>query len=129
MDQLNKNRFLNIVVIVLLVANLITFGIFWARQTLAKNDERRELPRDENNRGAVDFLSRELNFTDTQSNQFEQLKTAHRGSQEPLRRKIEKAKFDFFGLSGHGAYAYLGKTLAIFKTFSEFFYPSQSSGE
>ena len=98
MDQPIKNRALNIVVIILLFANITTFGIFWARQTLAKNEERRELPRDENNRGAVDFLSRELNFTDTQRNQFEQLKTAHRGSQEPLRRKIEKAKFDFFGL-------------------------------
>jgi hypothetical protein len=98
MDQLNKNRFLNIVIIILLIANLTTFGIFWARQTLTKNDELRELPRDNNNRRAVDFLSNELKFTDDQRNQFEQLKTEHRNSQEPVRRKIEKAKFDFFGL-------------------------------
>ena len=98
MDQHNKNRFLNIVILILLIANLTTFGIFWARQTLTKNEERRELPRDENNRSAIDFLSHELNFTDAQRNQFEQLKTEHRKLQEPNRHKIEKAKFDFFGL-------------------------------
>ncbi len=98
MDQLNKNKYLNIIVIVLLIANLTTFGIFWTRQTLTKYDDRRELPRNDNNRIAVDFLSHELNFNDDQRNQFEQLKTEHRNSQEPVRRKIEKAKFDFFGL-------------------------------
>ncbi len=98
MDQLNKNRFLNIFILVLLIANLTTFGIFWARQAQTRNEERRELPRNENNRSAVDFLSHELNFTDAQRNQFEQLKAEHRKLQEPARRKIETAKFDFFGL-------------------------------
>ncbi len=98
MDQHNKNRFLNIVVIVLLIANLTTFGIFWARQSITRNEEQKEMPRDDNNRRAVDFLTNELKFTDTQRNQFEQLKTQHRNSQEPIRSKIEKAKFDFFGL-------------------------------
>ncbi len=98
MDQLNKNRFLNIIIIILLIANLTTFGIFWSRQTQTKNEERREFPREVNNKGAIDFLSYELNFTDAQRNQFEQLKTEHRKLQEPIRRKIEKTKFDFFGL-------------------------------
>lgn len=98
MDQLNKNRFLNIVIIILLIANLTTFGVFWTRQTLTKNEDREDLPRDDNNRKGVDFLSNELKFSDAQRNQFEQLKTEHKNLQEPIRDKIEKAKNDFFGL-------------------------------
>ena len=98
MDQLNKNRLLNIIVIVLLIANLSTFGIFWARQSVTKNEYQKELPRDENNRRGVDFLSNELKFSVAQRNKFEQLKTEHRNMQDPIRIKIEKAKFDFFGL-------------------------------
>ncbi len=95
MNQLTKNRSLNIIVIVLLVANIVSFGIFWWRQSLPENNNQFSPPR--MNKG-VDYLTNELNFSSTQQTAFEALRNEHRSAVDPIRKDIEQYKNDFFAL-------------------------------
>ncbi len=95
MNQLAKNRNLNIIVIILLFANIISFGIFWWRQSLPENSNQFPLPR--MNKGG-DFLTNELKFSVTQLNAFEALRNEHRNAVDPIRKEIEQYKNEFFGL-------------------------------
>ncbi len=95
MNQLSKNRNLNIIVIILLVANIISFGIFWWRQSSSENLN--QLPPPRMNKGG-DYLTNELKFSATQLNAFEALRNEHRNTVDPIRKEIEQYKNDFFGL-------------------------------
>jgi Spy/CpxP family protein refolding chaperone len=95
MNQLTKNRSLNIIVIVLLVANIVSFGIFWWRQSMAENIN--QFPPPKMNKGG-DYLTNELKFSSTQQTAFEALRNEHRNAVDPIRKDIEKYKNDFFGL-------------------------------
>ncbi len=95
MNQLSKNRSLNIIVIVLLVANIVSFGIFWWRQSLPENNNQFPPPR--MNKGG-DYLTNELNFSSTQQTAFEALRNEHRNAVDPIRKEIEQYKNDFFAL-------------------------------
>jgi Spy/CpxP family protein refolding chaperone len=95
MNQLTKNRSLNIIVIVLLVANIVSFGIFWWRQSSAENNNQFPPPR--MNKGG-DYLTNELKFSSTQQTAFEALRNEHRNTVDPIRKEIEQYKNDFFAL-------------------------------
>ena len=93
MNQLVKNRTLNIIVIILLVANIASFGFFWLRQTgQLKNEPMAQ-------RGeAVEFLVRELKMTDAQRNELKRLRSEHRETIAPLKKQQEELKDSFFAL-------------------------------
>lgn len=95
MNQFTKNRSLNIIVIVLLVANIASFGVFWWRQSSPERNNQFPVP--SMNKGA-DYLSSELKFSTTQQTAFEALRNKHRNAFDPIRKDIEQYKNDFFGL-------------------------------
>ncbi|TAH13039.1 MAG: periplasmic heavy metal sensor [Sphingobacteriia bacterium] len=95
MNQLTKNRGLNIIVIVLLIANIVSFGIFWWRQSMPEKNN--QFPPPIMNKG-VDYLTHELNFSSTQQTAFEALRNEHRSAVDPIRKDIEQYKNDFFAL-------------------------------
>ncbi|KAF0240864.1 MAG: hypothetical protein FD183_903, partial [Chitinophagaceae bacterium] len=91
MNQLLKNRTLNIIVIVLLIANITSIGLFWLRQERNKPGG--------NQRGeVVEFLVRELKMNETQKAQLIKLRQQHRASIQSLRKNQEMLKDAFFGL-------------------------------
>ena len=95
MNQLTKNRSLNIIVIILLVANIVSFGIFWWRQSSSEINN--QIPPPRMSKGG-DYLTNELKFSAKQQNAFEALRSEHRNTVDPIRKEIEQFKNDFFGL-------------------------------
>jgi len=91
MNQLLKNRTLNIIVIVLLIANITSIGLFWLRQERNKPGG--------NQRGeVVEFLVRELKMNETQKAQLIELRKQHRANVQSIRKNQELLKDAFFGL-------------------------------
>lgn len=91
MNQLLKNRTLNFIVIVLLIANITSIGLFWLRQEKNKPGG--------NQRGeVVEFLVRELKMNETQKAQLIALRQQHRADMQSLRANQELFKDALFGL-------------------------------
>lgn len=89
---MENSRFLKIVIIILLLINISTLAFMW----MHKGPHGMPPPRQE----IGDFLMRELNFTDTQRNQYEKMRDEHRSSVRNLRDRSRELHDDFFELLG-----------------------------
>lgn len=95
MNPLIKNKFFNALVILLMIANIITIGLFWWRSQVEQPFQSMQMGK---NRMHVDFIPAELKMTENQLQQWVQLKEEHRASMPLLRKNIEQAKDAFFSL-------------------------------
>ncbi|MEN9597907.1 MAG: hypothetical protein RL596_218 [Bacteroidota bacterium] len=92
MSSLFNNKFINLLLIILLVGNMITMGVFWWRQSENPNNQPRQQRRE-----VLEFLVKELNMSPQQREQLEQLRQDHRRQVPELRREIDIQKEKFFG--------------------------------
>lgn len=94
MNTLKNNRWLSIITIVFLVANIITLVLLWQQNKPIRND-RRNMPRDAQ---VFEFLSKELALDSLQKETYRKLRDDHQASQRLLQDSIRKGKDAFFSL-------------------------------
>lgn len=92
MNSITKRRILNIAIVLLLLANIITIGLFWLRQ------EHNKPPMPPNNRegGAAGFLIKELNLDSAQINTYLTLKEEHGKAAHESRNAVRLMKDTLF---------------------------------
>ena len=81
---MNNTRFLQICIVVLLLINSVTIGIIWFHRPPAHE------------RGPFNFLTRELKLTETQQEQYKQLRDEHHQSMLEYEKKIGESRGNFF---------------------------------
>lgn len=89
MNNNARNKFLMILVILLLIANAVTLTLFWLDRS-RKPEQPMGSPRE--------FLSRELSLDTQQQAQYDELVKAHRQLTEELRQQVKTAKDSLFEL-------------------------------
>lgn len=94
MNTLKNNRWLSIITIVFLVANIITLVLLWQQNKPIRND-RRNMPRDAQ---VFEFLSKELALDSLQKETYRKLRDDHQAIQRLLQDSIRKGKDAFFSL-------------------------------
>ncbi|MCX6273914.1 MAG: Spy/CpxP family protein refolding chaperone [Bacteroidetes bacterium] len=90
---MDNSKFLKAAIIVLLLINISTLGFMWFHNAPGNMNP-------PPHREIGDFLMHELNFTDAQRHQFEELREDHRKSVDALRDESRKMHDEFFGLLG-----------------------------
>ncbi len=94
MSELKNNRWLSIVTLVLLVANIITLTLFWTHK---RQEETGRKPAEAPGQ-VFEFLTKELQLTKQQQLAYKQLRDLHRANQRQLQDSIRKAKDTLFSL-------------------------------
>ncbi len=79
-------KFLKRIIALLVLINIATLSYMWIQAG-------KEQPRGE---GALEYLTKELNLSEAQQQQFKALRDEHRVSHKPLRQKGKKLHDDFF---------------------------------
>lgn len=96
MSIFNNNRWMTMVVLLLLAANITTLVLLWNR---GGNDKVAERPVPaQGGGGPFEYLSRELKLDDQQKEAYAKLRDEHRSRADILEQDIRKAKDDYFGL-------------------------------
>ncbi len=92
MNSIIKRRILNIAIVLLLLANITTIGLFWLRQ------EHNKPPMPPNNRegGAAGFLIKELNLDSAQVGAYLSLKQEHGKAAQENRDAVRLLKDSLF---------------------------------
>jgi periplasmic protein CpxP/Spy len=96
MNYFNKNKWWSIAVAVLLIANIITLVFFWLIRTDTINPPAPPPPPGAN--PATAFLIKELGFSTSQQQQYEQLFREHQQQVRAIRDSIRMSKDGFFEL-------------------------------
>lgn len=91
MQSLFNNKYINLLLIVLLVGNMITMGIFWWHQKESSNN-----PPERQRKEVLEFLVKELKMSPSQREQLLALREEHRKQVPELRREIDRSKEKFF---------------------------------
>jgi protein CpxP len=93
---MDQSKFLKVVIIILLVINIGTLAIMWLQR-----------PHPAGSKGEIaEYLTRELNFNETQKRQFEDLRNEHHDAMETVLmkdRKMHDAYFDMLQSPGDSA--------------------------
>ena len=96
MNNLSNNRWLSVVTLLLLTANIVTLALLWTHKS---NDDDIEQVRPPQPGGQVfEFLTHELKLDSAQQETYKKLRDEHRAGQKEIQDSIRKAKDDFFGL-------------------------------
>ncbi|MBL7703418.1 MAG: periplasmic heavy metal sensor [Ferruginibacter sp.] len=97
MSNHTNNRWLTIVTLLLLTANIVTLALLWTN----KKPEREHFtppPQPQPGGEVFEFITRELNLDSTQQETYRKLRDEHRLQVRPLQDSIGMAKDRFFGL-------------------------------
>lgn len=94
MSNIKNNRWLSIITIILLIANIVTLILLWNNKKNGRDDQqRRPAP------GAVfEFVSKELQFDSSQREAYGKLRDEHQAGQRSIKDSIRKVKDAFFAL-------------------------------
>ena len=87
---MENNRFLKIVIMVLLVINIGTISFIWFQHSPLNHGPRPPQ--------IGEYLAHELNFTDEQQKQFEDLRSQHRDKIDPIRNSSKALHDSLFAL-------------------------------
>ena len=90
MNNSKKDKFLILLVLLLMVANITSIAIFWLGKPNPKPDRQKGTP--------SAFLIAELNFNKQQQDQLEIFRKEHIEAAEPLRKQLANNKNVFFKL-------------------------------
>ena len=94
MNNFTNNRWLSVVTLLLLTANIVTLALLWTNKSKDKG-EMKPLPPG----GQVfEFLTHELKLDSAQQEAYKKLRDEHQAGQKEIQDSIRKAKDDFFGL-------------------------------
>ncbi|MDE3236999.1 MAG: periplasmic heavy metal sensor [Bacteroidota bacterium] len=92
MNAIVKSRLLTGLILLLLIANMLTLGLYWWKRTLPAP------PPPMKNERVADFLIHELQLDSPQRLAYQQLVKAHRKDVQGIREKTRIAKEAFFEL-------------------------------
>jgi protein CpxP len=93
MNNFTNNRWLSVITLLLLTANIITLALLWTN----KKEGREHV--DGPARGqAFEFITRELKLDHAQQDAYTKLRDEHQAAVRPLQDSIRKAKDKFFEL-------------------------------
>ncbi|MFZ1305627.1 MAG: periplasmic heavy metal sensor [Ferruginibacter sp.] len=97
MSNATNNRWLTIITLLLLTANIVTLALLWTKR---KPDREHFNPPPPQQPGgqAFEFLSRELQLDSAQQETYKKLRDEHRSQVRPFQDSIGKAKDSFFDL-------------------------------
>lgn len=94
MNNFTNNRWLSVVTLLLLTANIVTLALLWTHKSSDKGE--RQLP---GPGGQVfEFLTHELKLDSAQQETYKKLRDEHQAVQKPLQDSIRSAKDAFFAL-------------------------------
>jgi len=98
MNFLNNNRWLAIIILLLLTANVVTLGYLWThKNNTIFNDPAQQLPPPPQGQ-VFEFVTKELQLDSAQQKAYKLLRDEHQAGQRPLQDSIRKAKDNFFAL-------------------------------
>jgi len=92
MNNFTNNRWLSVITLLLLTANIVTLALLWTNKKPAK-----EHP-DPAPGQAFEFITRELKLDPAQQDAYAKLREEHQADVRPLQDSIRKAKDKFFEL-------------------------------
>lgn len=98
-----KNKWILILIVLLLAANAVTIALFWTNRRPSPPPQER----------AADYIIRELRFDPTQEKQYMELVQQHRKGSEELRKDIKSSKDELFELLKQPAISDSGLQSAI----------------
>jgi len=95
MSNFTNNRWLSVITLLLLTANIVTLALLWTNKKAGGRGEGVYPPP----QGQVfEFLTNELKLDASQQETYRKLRDEHRGGQKAIQDSIRKAKDEFFTL-------------------------------
>jgi periplasmic protein CpxP/Spy len=99
MSNSNNNRWLTIITLLLLTANIVTLALLWTNKKTDREHFNPPPPQQQQGGGQVfEFLSRELKLDSAQQEIYKKLREEHQSQVRPLQDSIGRAKDSFFDL-------------------------------
>ena len=95
MSNSTNNRWLSVVTLLLLTANIITLALLWTNK---KNERDSDKPQPQQGGQVFEFITHELTLDSTQQQAYKKLREEHQAGVRPLQDSIRKAKDRFFDL-------------------------------
>ncbi len=96
MNNFTNNRWISVIILLILTANIVTLALLWSHH---RGGDKREMNQPPPAGGEVfEFLTHELKLDSAQQAAYRKLRDEHQAGQRPLHDSIRKAKDDFFAL-------------------------------
>ncbi len=95
MNNSTNNRWISVITLLLLTANIVTLALLWTNKKTAQESER--VPKQQGGE-VFQFITRELNLDSAQQVTYKKLREEHQEGIRPLQDSIGKAKDRFFDL-------------------------------
>jgi periplasmic protein CpxP/Spy len=96
MNSLTNNRWLSVIIFLLLTANIVTLFLLWTHKSGNNNSNNMQPPSP--NGQVFEFITTELQLDTAQQQTYKILREEHQERQRPLQYSIRKAKDNFFAL-------------------------------
>ena len=97
MSNSTNNRWLSIITLLLLTANIITLALLWTNKK-PQREHRNPRPQQQQGGQIFEFITNELKLDSAQQETYKKLREEHQSQVRPLRDSIGKAKDNFFDL-------------------------------
>lgn len=94
MNNFTNNRWLTVITLLLLTANIVTLTLLWTN----KSNDKQQTAHPPPGGPVFEFLTRELNLDAAQQETYRTLRNEHQQAIRPLQDSIREAKDEFFGL-------------------------------
>lgn len=95
MNNFTYNRWLSVITLLLLTANILTLALLWTNKSKDRGDLR--LPPTPNG-GAFEFLNKELKLDPAQQEAYKKWRDEHREGEKGFQDSIRRSKDNFFEL-------------------------------
>jgi Spy/CpxP family protein refolding chaperone len=95
MSNSTNNRWLSVITLFLLTANIVTLALLWTNK---KNDREPANAQPQPGGQVFEFITEELKLDSTQQFTYSKLREEHQAGVRPLQDSIRKAKDSFFDL-------------------------------
>lgn len=98
MSNATNNRWLTIITLLLLTANIVTLALLWTNKKPDREEFIPPPPPQQPGGQVFEFISNELKLDSTQQENYKKLREEHQSQVRPLQENIGKAKDSFFDL-------------------------------
>ena len=95
MNNFTNNRWLSVITLLLLTANIVTLALLWTNK---KNEKEQVIPRPQPGGQVFEFITHELKLDSAQQVTYAKLREEHQAGVRPLQDSIRNAKNTFFDL-------------------------------
>ncbi len=95
MNYFTNNRWLSVITLLLITANIVTLALLWTNK---KNDRETVHAPHKPVEQVFEFISEELRLDASQQGSYKKMREEHQAGVRPFQDSIRKAKDSFFGL-------------------------------